>query len=79
MRHANLADLADGMSLHGLAVDENLAALNFVHAGDHLGDLALTVALDAGNAKDLTTAHTEGNIGQNLLAEVVVVVQLLHL
>ena len=47
MRHAHLPDLADGMSLDALTFDEDLAALDLIHAGDHLGDLALAVALDA--------------------------------
>ena len=46
----------------GLAVDRDRAGERRQHAGDHVGELPLAVAGDAGDAEDLAGMHGERDV-----------------
>ena len=72
VRKSQPADLAGGSSCDGLSVDEHLAAAHGPHAGDGLDQLALTVALDGGDAQNLARAHGQAHAlhgGQHAVGE----------
>ena len=49
------------------------------HAGDRLGELALAVPGDAGDAEDLARPHVEGDVAQRRRAAVACAVTPFHL
>ena len=61
------------------ALHVHLTAVRRQHAGDHLGQLALAVAVHAGNAHDLAPAHGQGDAAEPCVLGFFVVVHAPHL
>ena len=53
-----------GRALETVAAVEAQRARSFSQAGEDLGELALAVAVDAGDAEDFATADVEGEAAQ---------------
>ena len=72
-------DFSRGPARHILAADQDLSLRRRAHARNGLQELALAVALDGGNAQNLSCPDGKGNIPDRLQAPVVIDLQVLRL
>ena len=79
MAHAASPNVADLSAGDALSIQQNIAAVIFLHARDAVGEIVLSVALNAGDSEDFTFSDGEGDMVKHNLSFIGELLKIFHL